>query len=87
MCMPLSNNLPQDVKNKMKLLPAIASHHAGAGKSSLIGLLLRLVQATTGRILIDGCDVSHVGLQRLRKAVGYVPQTPFVFEVRSTHIE
>ena len=55
--------------------------NAGAGKSSLVGLLLRLVECTAGRILIDGHDIARVHLRKLRKSIGLVPQTPFLFEV------
>ena len=51
----------------------------GAGKSSTIACLLRLAEICGGEILIDGVDVRRVPLRRLRTALGYVPQTPFVF--------
>ena len=46
-----------------------------------MNLVLRLTEATQGSILIDGIDISRVKLARLRAAVGFVPQTPFLFEV------
>jgi ABC-type multidrug transport system fused ATPase/permease subunit len=51
----------------------------GAGKSSALAALLRLVEVSAGGIAIDGVDVRSVPLRRLRRAVGYVPQAPFVF--------
>lgn len=54
---------------------------AGAGKSSLVGALLRLTELEGGEILIDGRDVRGVPLRRLRSALGVVPQAPFLFQV------
>lgn len=52
----------------------------GAGKSSLIACLLRLVDISSGSMAIDGLDVRHLRLRRLRSAVGIVPQQPFIFQ-------
>lgn len=46
----------------------------GAGKSSLISLLFRLVEVQQGRILIDGVDASQVRLANLRKRISIIPQ-------------
>ena len=54
---------------------------AGAGKSSLVAALLRLSEVNSGQILIDGRDSRTVALPVLRRAVGVVPQTPFLFKV------
>eukprot|EP00927_Polykrikos_kofoidii_P072699 TRINITY_DN68797_c0_g1_i1.p1 TRINITY_DN68797_c0_g1~~TRINITY_DN68797_c0_g1_i1.p1 ORF type:complete len:1140 (+),score=163.24 TRINITY_DN68797_c0_g1_i1:304-3420(+) len=52
----------------------------GCGKSSTMLALLRMVEAETGRISIDGVDISQVPLRRLRgKAVSIIPQDPFLF--------
>ncbi|KAH7974864.1 hypothetical protein HPB49_020545 [Dermacentor silvarum] len=48
----------------------------GAGKSSLVLALLRVLRASQGRILIDGVDVSTVPLRRLRSAITVIPQDP-----------
>ena len=53
---------------------------SGAGKSTLMVLLLRLNEASEGRILIDGMDISKVGLGKLRKAIAVVPQEPLLIE-------
>ena len=55
--------------------------HTGSGKSSLVNLIPRLFDATSGQILIDGVDVTQYPLQTLRRAVGYVPQETFLFSV------
>ena len=52
----------------------------GAGKSSLVGSLLRLVDRVTGSIHIDGIDISKIGLHDLRKHVAVVTQDPILFE-------
>lgn len=51
----------------------------GAGKSLLLSLIPRLLDPTEGRVLLDGVDVRKLPLDELRKAVGMVPQEPFLF--------
>jgi ATP-binding cassette subfamily B protein len=51
----------------------------GSGKTSLVRLLPRLFDVTKGRVEIDGRDVRSIPLKRLRSAIGYVPQDPFLF--------
>lgn len=51
----------------------------GSGKSTLVQLLLRLYEPTTGRILIDEIPIQQIRLQSLRKLLGYVPQDVFLF--------
>lgn len=51
----------------------------GAGKSSMINSLFRLVEPESGKILIDGYDVCKFGLNDLRKSLGIIPQTPVLF--------
>ena len=52
---------------------------AGAGKSVLIQLLLRLYERGSGTISIDGRDVREMELSELRRSVGAVMQEPFLF--------
>jgi ATP-binding cassette subfamily B protein len=52
----------------------------GAGKSTVVKLLLRLYDANAGRIALDGVDVRTVPLAGLRRAVGYVGQDVFLFQ-------
>jgi ATP-binding cassette subfamily B protein len=54
----------------------------GAGKSSLVQLLPRLFDVTDGAVLLDGRDVRTLPLAQLRRAVGVVPQDPFLFSRR-----
>lgn len=51
----------------------------GAGKSSIIKLLLRLYDVSSGSIAIDGHDVRSMTLSSLRDIVGVVPQDPLLF--------
>lgn len=52
---------------------------SGAGKSTLIDLLMGLNQPESGEVFIDGTALTKENLLALRKAVGYVPQDPFLF--------
>lgn len=51
----------------------------GAGKSSLALALFRGLEAGEGRIVIDGIDISTIGLQDLRESITIVPQDPTLF--------
>ncbi|HEX6509797.1 MAG TPA: ABC transporter ATP-binding protein, partial [Chloroflexota bacterium] len=51
----------------------------GVGKTTLMSLVPRVLEADEGEVLIDGVDVRRVPLHTLRAAVGYVPQDTFLF--------
>ena len=51
----------------------------GSGKSTLIELIPRLIDASVGAVKVDGHDVKSIPLQTLRSAIGYVPQDVFLF--------
>lgn len=51
----------------------------GAGKSTIIKLLLRFYDVTDGRILLDGHDLRDLDLRDLRRAIGLVSQDVFLF--------
>ncbi len=53
---------------------------SGAGKSTVISLILRLYDRDTGRITIDGQDIADVSVPSLRGAIAYVSQAPYLFE-------
>lgn len=53
--------------------------HTGAGKSTLGKLLARFYEFQGGKILLDGQDIRSFDLQSLRRRIGMVPQTPFLF--------
>lgn len=52
----------------------------GSGKSTLIQVFFRLVEPCGGNIVIDGVDISKVGLHDLRSRFGIIPQEPVLFE-------
>ncbi|KAJ1818780.1 hypothetical protein LPJ75_001351 [Coemansia sp. RSA 2598] len=52
----------------------------GAGKSSITYALMRMVEADTGKIVIDGVDISKIGLFDLRSRIAIIPQDPTLFE-------
>ncbi|MGD9910399.1 MAG: ABC transporter ATP-binding protein [Candidatus Izemoplasmatales bacterium] len=51
----------------------------GAGKTTLVDLLLRLYNVKTNEILIDDTDIMKLSIRKLRDAIGYVPQDNFIF--------
>lgn len=66
----------------------------GAGKSSLLTLLFRLNEPSTGYVEIDGYDVKTLGLLTLRESISVVPQEPlliwfkiyYLYQVNTTYI-
>jgi ATP-binding cassette subfamily B protein len=53
--------------------------HSGAGKSTIINLLLRFYDPQKGQILIDGIDIKEVTIESLRHQIGVVPQDTLLF--------
>ncbi len=51
----------------------------GSGKSTLVQLLLRQFDASSGSILVDDIPIQRVKLDSLRRQIGYVPQDVFLF--------
>lgn len=53
--------------------------HTGAGKSTIVNLLLRFYEPQRGRILLNGTDIREIPLDVLRAVMGYVQQDIFLF--------
>lgn len=53
--------------------------NVGSGKSTLVSLVARLFDAEFGQVLIDQRPITTIPLQKLRAAIGYVPQETFLF--------
>lgn len=51
----------------------------GAGKSSLVLALFRILEAAQGQIFVDGIDISQLKLQMLRGRIAVIPQNPAIF--------
>ena len=77
-----------DVKNAITDLSFIANPGdiigviggTGSGKSSIINLIPRFYDTTTGEVLINDVNVKKYNLEELRKTIGLVPQNPTLFE-------
>jgi ATP-binding cassette subfamily B protein len=53
--------------------------HTGAGKTTIVSLLMRFYDPQRGRILLDGVDIREMTLDALRSRIGYVQQDIFLF--------
>jgi ATP-binding cassette subfamily B protein len=51
----------------------------GSGKTSLVSLISRLYDVSSGQVLLDGADVREVSLRSLRRAIAVVSDDPFLF--------
>lgn len=54
---------------------------SGSGKSTLLKLLAGLVEPTSGRVLYDGIDMAGLDFGSLRQRIGFVEQSPYLFNV------
>jgi subfamily B ATP-binding cassette protein MsbA len=68
-----------DVEVKQGEVVAIVGK-SGVGKTTLVNLLARFYIPSSGRILIDGCDVQTVSLRSLRAQIGLVTQDTLLFD-------
>jgi ATP-binding cassette subfamily B protein len=57
----------------------------GSGKSSLVHLIARLADPTSGQVLLDGVDIRELPLTELRRQIGFVPQETFLFSGSLRH--
>ena len=54
----------------------------GAGKTTLVDLLLHIYNIEPGTLFIDGVDLMNIDLHTLRESIGYVPQDNFLFSTK-----
>ncbi|ORY22913.1 P-loop containing nucleoside triphosphate hydrolase protein [Rhizoclosmatium globosum] len=73
---PVIKNLSVEIKGSEKI--GVVGR-TGSGKSTLMTALFRIVEPTKGTVLIDGVDVSRVGLNALRSRLQIIPQDPVLF--------
>ncbi|KAJ7504548.1 P-loop containing nucleoside triphosphate hydrolase protein [Mycena galericulata] len=71
------NNISLEIKPKEKVG---VCGRTGAGKSSLLLALFRIIEGVEGSILIDSVDIKNLGLHDLRSTISIVPQMPDLFE-------
>lgn len=76
-------NLPCVLKGFSLEIPPLSKvgivGRTGAGKSTIMVALLRLVELSGGQITIDGVDISQISLQHLRSKIAVIPQDPILF--------
>ncbi|KJA15567.1 hypothetical protein HYPSUDRAFT_48272 [Hypholoma sublateritium FD-334 SS-4] len=71
----------QDISLKIQAKKKIGvCGRTGAGKSSLLLALFRIIEPVSGSIFIDSVDITQVGLHDLRSGLSIVPQSPDLFE-------
>ena len=75
---------PKDALSGVNLVVRLAETVAlvgqtGAGKSTMVKLVARYYDVTSGRLLIDGTDIRALDLSGYRQQLGVVPQEPYLF--------
>lgn len=71
-----------DGLSRFTVIPSISPtrcHPPVFVQSSLMLTLFRLIDCTSGRIMLDGLDISTVGLDALRRQLAIIPQDPVLF--------
>ena len=84
-----NKNANPALKNVNVVIPAgtkaIVVGRTGAGKSSLITAIIRLVKLEYGRIVVDGHDIANISAFDLRSAVSVIPQDPTLLRGKMTY--
>ena len=74
-CQELINKYKDNAQLKASILLQIGIvGRTGAGKSTIALSLFRIIEAATGKIKIDGVDISDIGLHDLRSKLTVIPQ-------------
>lgn len=77
---PTSEPVLQDINLTIEAGQTIAFvGRTGSGKSTLVNLLPRVIEAPSGSVFVDGVRLDDYPLAQLRGAIGYVPQETFLF--------
>ncbi len=77
---PASEPVLKDINLEIEAGQTVAFvGRTGSGKSTLVNLMSRLLEAPEQSVLIDGVPVKDYPLKQLRSAIGYVPQETFLF--------
>lgn len=79
---PALNNV-SFVVPKGKTLAILGS--TGSGKTTIVQLLLRMMDVTNGQILIDGKELKDIDIRKFKAQVGYAPQDVFMFSDTIAH--
>lgn len=79
---PALNNV-SFVVPKGKTLAILGS--TGSGKTTIVQLLLRMMDVTNGQILIDGKELKDIDIRKFKTQVGYAPQDVFMFSDTIAH--
>jgi ATP-binding cassette subfamily C (CFTR/MRP) protein 1 len=83
LCLRYRPELPLVLQGVSVMIPPLSKvgvcGRTGAGKSSLITALFRLVEPDAGTVFIDGLDFRSVALRDLRRGLSVIPQTPTLF--------
>jgi ATP-binding cassette subfamily C (CFTR/MRP) protein 1 len=66
-------NVSLEIGSKMKV--GLVGR-TGSGKSTIANALFRVMELSAGKIVIDGVDISTIGLEDLRKGISIIPQEP-----------
>ncbi len=78
---PDSAPLPRDFSFELKAGQTLGlTGPSGCGKTTLLNLVPRLYDVTSGRILIDGTPITRMRLADLRRQIAFAPQEPFLFD-------
>ncbi len=77
---PNGNKVLEDISFSVKqgeLIAIVGS--VGSGKSTFINLIPRIVDPSSGNVLLNGLDIKKYDVDTLRKKIGFVPQNPSLF--------